>query len=422
MRPWHGNVIGTGTKYQMRKAALDMDDDEIKPEDIECGEQVFDIAFHPRDRFIATGLIDGAVKLYNYNVLNENGGNREVMSLNHHQKACRGLQFNDSGDRLFTVSSDKSLQIIDGTGNVILNIEDAHEEAINKCYGLYELGPDILATGDDSGCVKIWDTRLAMNTKAAVMNWQIHQDYIAGFAYSHDKQTLLSCSGDATLGVYDIRNNTTAISDDQESEITSLEIIKGGKKVVCGTQDGVVLIFSWGKWGDCTDRFPGHPEGIETFLKIDESTIMTGSTDGLIRVVEIQPNKVLGIVGDHDNFPVECIRASGDRRYLASIAHDDVVRFWNIDMFNEVNTDKGGAFSDEEEAGGADEEGEMVDEEAGNDDDGDDGDDGDDDDDDDDVEMSEDSRFSDDSSDDEEQGKGSSRTLKTATEKFYSDL
>jgi hypothetical protein len=61
----------------------DLDIDEIKPEDIECGEQVFDIAFHPRDRFIAAGLIDGTVKLYNYNVLNENGGNREVLSLNH---------------------------------------------------------------------------------------------------------------------------------------------------------------------------------------------------------------------------------------------------------------------------------------------------------------------------------------------------
>jgi WD40 repeat protein len=140
---------------------------------------------------------------------------------------------------------------------------------------------------------------------------------------------------------------------------------------------------------------------------------MTGSTDGLIRVVEILPNKVLGIVGDHDNFPVECIRASGDRKYLASIAHDDVVRFWNIDMFNEVSTDKCETFesSDEDEEGAAGEDDEMVDD----DDDEEEGDD------DDDIEMSEDSRFSDDSSDDEGAG-GSSRTMKTATEKFYSDL
>ena len=58
-------------------------------------------------------------------------------------------------------------------------------------------------------------------------------------------------------------------------------------------------------------------------LKIDESTILTGSSDGLIRVVQLQPNKVLGVVGDHDDFPVEGMRVSRDGRVLASFAHDE---------------------------------------------------------------------------------------------------
>ena len=33
--------------------------------------------------------------------------------------------------------------------------------------------------------------------------------------------------------------------------------------------------------------------------------MVTGSSDGLVRVVSIQPNKVLGVLGDHDDFPVE---------------------------------------------------------------------------------------------------------------------
>ena len=55
----------------------------------------------------------------------------------------------------------------------------------------------------------------------------------------------------------------------------------------------------------CTHRFPGHPETVDCMLKIDESMLLTGSSDGLIRVVSIQPNKILGVVGDHDDFPVE---------------------------------------------------------------------------------------------------------------------
>lgn len=38
---------------------------------------------------------------------------------------------------------------------------------------------------------------------------------------------------------------------------------------------------------------------------MDESTVVTGSSDGLVRVLSIQPNRVLGVLGDHDDFPVE---------------------------------------------------------------------------------------------------------------------
>ena len=39
--------------------------------------------------------------------------------------------------------------------------------------------------------------------------------------------------------------------------------------------------------------------------KVDESTVLTGSSDGLIRAISLQPNKMIGILGDHDEFPVE---------------------------------------------------------------------------------------------------------------------
>jgi WD40 repeat protein len=65
-------------------------------------------------------------------------------------------------------------------------------------------------------------------------------------------------------------------------------------------------------------------------LKVDESTVVTGSSDGLLRVVSLQPNKVLGVIGDHEEFPVEGMCASRDGRVLASFAHDEIVRFWDL--------------------------------------------------------------------------------------------
>ena len=68
-------------------------------------------------------------------------------------------------------------------------------------------------------------------------------------------------------------------------------------------------------------------------LKVDESAVLTGSSDGLIRVVSLMPNRLLGVVGDHDDFPVETMRYSVDRTLVASLSHDLVVRFWDVSCF-----------------------------------------------------------------------------------------
>jgi WD40 repeat protein len=85
-------------------------------------------------------------------------------------------------------------------------------------------------------------------------------------------------------------------------------------------------------------------------LKIDENSVITGSSDGLIRVVSLQPNKVLGVIGDHEDFPVEGLCRSRCGGILASYSHDDIVRFWDISMFvGDVDDSVGADYESEEE-------------------------------------------------------------------------
>ena len=52
-------------------------------------------------------------------------------------------------------------------------------------------------------------------------------------------------------------------------------------------------------------------------MAFDEDTVLTGSQDGLIRVISILPNQMLGVVGEHGDFPVENLALSQDRCILA---------------------------------------------------------------------------------------------------------
>lgn len=221
------------------------------------------------------------------------------------------------------------------------------------------LTENILATGDDGGVIKLWDVRTGSET----MEYTEHDDFISDFDFDANSKTLVASSGQGTISIYDIRKSKmVAMSANQDDELLSICIVKDRRKVVVGSQEGVLNIYSWGDWGDCTDRFIGHPNSIDTICKIDEDTVATGSSDGIIRyepvstpmhvspsesilffsadnifspvrassVIEILPNKFQGIVGEHDDFPIEVIRLSHDKTYLASCSHDDTVRFWDV--------------------------------------------------------------------------------------------
>jgi hypothetical protein len=125
--------------------------------------------------------------------------------------------------------------------------------------------------------------------------------------------------------------------------------MKNGRKVVCGTTEGVLSIFSYGTWGDISDRYPGHPSSIDAILKVDEDTILTGSSDGLIRVVSIQPNQFIGVLGDnHEGFPIEQLQFTCDRSYVGSVTHDNFIRLWDARILDE-NYDDGDDDDDNED-------------------------------------------------------------------------
>lgn len=122
--------------------------------------------------------------------------------------------------------------------------------------------------------------------------------------------------------------------------LPAVAVCKSGKKIVCGSQSGVLALWSWGYWNDCSDRFPGHPESVDALVKYDEDTVITGSSDGLLRVVNILPNKLIAVLGAHaDDLPVERLALSADRAVLASMSHDSCVKLWDMSILQDDEGD-----------------------------------------------------------------------------------
>ncbi|KAG0045937.1 WD domain repeat-containing protein 55 [Gryganskiella cystojenkinii] len=295
----------------------------LQPDTLSYKSTVFDFDFHPTEDIIATGLITGHIECVRYKP--GVGNNESLWNVRPSKKSCRGLAFSHDGAGLFTVAKDGAIGALDvNTGSVLIKKPDAHDHPINTVKLLTE---NILATGDDSGIIKLWDVRTGSET----MEYSEHDDFISGLDFDPTSKIMVASSGQGTISIYDIRKpKMLAMSANQDDELLSICIVKDTRKVLVGSQDGILNIYSWGDWGDCTDRIVGHPSSIDTICKIDEDTVATGSSDGIIRIIDILPNKFQGIVGEHEDYPIECIKMSRDKTYLASCSHDDTVRFWDV--------------------------------------------------------------------------------------------
>ncbi|EWM29902.1 transducin wd-40 repeat-containing protein [Nannochloropsis gaditana] len=302
------------------------DEDEILPQVLDVGgdSELFGLDLHPTQDMLALGLVDGRALLYSY--LEKGAVCALHAETGAHKEACRAVLFEPSlGVQVFTASSDKSIRALDiETGKKDWDVDGAHPDAVN-CLTYWGEGR-LLVSGDDVGGVKLWDCR---QSRKAVVSVHKHEDFIADLLVHEG--TLFAASGDNTLSTYDLRQRKLAARTmDQEDELLSLSVLKHGRKVVAGTQSGVLLIYSWGEWLNSSDRFVGHPETVEALVKVDEETLLTGSSDGLIRLCSVLPNRLLGVVGTHDAFPVEGMRLSRDGEVLVSVAHDSCVRFWDL--------------------------------------------------------------------------------------------
>ena len=132
-------------------------------------------------------------------------------------------------------------------------------------------------------------------------------------------------------------------------------------------------------------------------LRYDDDSVLTGSSDGLIRVLSIQPNKMLGVLGEHSggwasggwaggrvmavamamavldaalcsqaltifpsapasDYPIERLSLSADRAFLASASHDNSVKVWDLAQLATSSDDDEDGVSDAEEDGDDEEE------------------------------------------------------------------
>jgi len=122
---------------------------------------------------------------------------------------------------------------------------------------------------------------------------------------------------------------------------------KGGVTVLIGCQGKFLMSSSM---APNLISHTSHPSSIDALCALpssypsSHSTILTGSSDGLLRAVQLLPTKLIGVIADHGSFPIEriAIDRGGEGRWVGSAGHEDVLKLTDLkEVFEDEDKDDG---------------------------------------------------------------------------------
>ncbi|GMP26882.1 hypothetical protein CsSME_00003135 [Camellia sinensis var. sinensis] len=253
--------------------------------EIDMGKLPFDIDFHPSNPLVS------ADHRYQYAA---DSPPQRLLEAHAHSESCRAVRFINEGRGIVTGSPDCSILATDvETGSAIACLENSHGAAVNRITNLTE---STIASGDGEGCIKVWDTR----QRTCSNSFNAHEEYISDMTFAFDSMRLLG----------------------------TRYLIHNGRKVICGTQTGTLLLYLWGFFKDCSffDRYVDlSPNSVDALLKLDEDRVISGSENGLISLVGILPNRIIQPIAEHSEYPVERLAFSHGKKLLGSISHGSYI-------------------------------------------------------------------------------------------------
>lgn len=313
----------------VKKILTELKKPRLKPPNITTDDFPTDLSFHPEKDILAVGTVMGDLLIYKYT----NEENTLLYTHEVHTKAIRDIEFSIDGRDIFSGSRDKSIMVTDfETGKLKRFWDKAHEEPI---YTITVLDENLVASGDDEGTVRLWDSRVKGNDP--VFSLKEVEDYISCIITNNQKKLLVCTSGDGYITTLNITAKKMFVqSEPYEEELTCAGIYRNESKVVVGSSKGNFYTFNWGEFGYHNDAFSGPLSPISLMIPITERIAITAGEDGIVRAMHLVPGRILGIVGQH-SLAVETMDICNNGEFIASSSHDNDIRFWNIKYFEDFD-------------------------------------------------------------------------------------
>ena len=276
-------------------------------------QDITSVAYSPDGRQIASGALDGTVRIWNL----ESGENRKLHS---NAMSIYSIAYSPDGSKLASGSSSGIICIWDLESGESYILRGHKENVKSVAYS-----PDgrQLASGSDDKSIRIWDLESGESRILEGHRWRVES-----VAYSPDGKQIASGSGDNTIHIWDLVNGKSRTLEGHTSFVYSISYSPDGRQIASGSGDNTIRI--WDLVNGESRIFKGHTDTVTSVVySPDGSWLVSGSDDRTIRIwnFESGENRVLK---DYEN-SVTTISCSPDGRQLAGGLRGSALRIFDLE-------------------------------------------------------------------------------------------
>ncbi|OAQ28571.1 WD40 repeat-like protein [Linnemannia elongata AG-77] len=277
-------------------------------------------AFSPDGKYLATGLDNGDINIY------DTATWTRIQVFQGHQGRVRSLVYSPTSQQLLSGSTDKTARLWNSeTGSTELILEGHSGEV--RAVAFSPTGQQVATASDDTS-VRLWDAQ----TGATVFVLTDNVDKVTSIAYSPKGNTIASTGWDKTVRIFNTLTGLLVLESCKGDDwIKCLTYSLDGQRIATGSSVGQLQL--WEVTATTLEHgreWVAHTSVVaEVTFSPNDRWIASSSFDHTVKLWESHSGALISSFVSHMDY-VSCIRFSPNSPYIASASYDRTLRLWEV--------------------------------------------------------------------------------------------